>query len=68
MTNPQDIIIDEDNIITVDEQMADEIAYANALRAHHTAEREEAALQAAMDDMFGDPDFEPSIEREGINW
>ena len=68
MVKPQDIIIDEDTIITGDEQLADEIAYAAALRAHYTAEKEEAALKAAMDDMFGDPDFEPSIEREGMGW
>ncbi len=53
MDKPQDIIIDEDTIITGDEQVADEMAYAAALHAHHTAEREEAALKAAMDDMFG---------------
>ena len=68
MASPQVIIIDEDTIITADEQMADEIAYAAALHAHHTDEKEAAALQVAMDDMLVDPDFEPSIDREGIGW
>ena len=57
MVNPtENIIIDEDNTIDVDSEFAEELAY------------DAAVFETAMRDMMDDPDFEPSIEREGIGW
>ena len=57
MVNPtENIIIDEDNSIDVDTEFAEELAY------------DAAVFETAMRDMMDDPDFEPSIEREGIGW
>ena len=57
MVNPtENIIIDEDNELLIDTEMAEELAY------------DAAVFETAMRDMMDDPDFEPSIEREGIGW
>ncbi len=56
MVEPQDIIIDEDNELLIETEMAYELAY------------DAAVFETAMQDMLDDPDFEPSIEREGIGW
>ncbi len=54
--NTENIIIDEDNFLNISEEMAEELAY------------DAAVFETAMRDMMDDPDFEPSIEREGIGW
>ncbi len=58
MTNPTENIIeiDEDNELLIETEMAYELAY------------DAAVFETAMQDMLDDPDFEPSIEREGIGW
>ena len=54
--NTENIIIDEDNELLISVEMAEELAY------------DAAVFETAMRDMQDDPDFEPSIEREGIGW
>ena len=58
MTNPTENIIeiDEDNELLIETEMAYELAY------------EAAVFETAMQDMLDDPDYEPSIEREGMGW
>lgn len=52
--NPQDIIINEDNELLTETEMAEELAY------------DAAVFEEAMRDMLDDPDYEPQIEREGL--
>ena len=52
--NPQDIIINEDNELLIETEMAEELAY------------DAAVFEEAMRDMLDDPDYEPQIEREGL--
>ena len=52
--NPQDIIINEDNELLIETEMAEELAY------------DAAVFEEAMRDMLDDPDYKPQIEREGL--
>ena len=54
-TNTENTIIDEDNELLIETEMAEELAYDAAI------------FETAMRDMLDDPDYEPSIEREGMS-
>ena len=58
MVNPTENIIEigEDNELLIETEMTEELAY------------DAAVFEAAMQDMLDDPDYEPSIEREGMGW